>query len=185
MCRGGGSGRGVGERRGWFGSARRVTEAGEVETGGREGGGVRVTGRKSERERERISRTRMESIRGGKCVLLAPHACFHAWGDQTREFLRGERRRVSRTLLPWSNPRGHAGVSPPFWMRGRVRNIRRNVTGILRRCLRNYGFEAIESTRKWICRENRNSFAETQTMLQNILARIIKSKVFLIFFKEL
>lgn len=49
--------------------------------------------RKEEEEKKErgkgVPRTRMESIRGGKCVPLVPHACFSAWGGQTREFPRG------------------------------------------------------------------------------------------------
>lgn len=60
-------------------SARRVTEVGEEERGVRTSYG----------EDERVPRTRMESIHGGKCVPLALHACFRAWGGQTCEYLRG------------------------------------------------------------------------------------------------
>ena len=43
---------------------------------------------REEKRRKGVPRTRMESIRGGKCVPLVPHACFSAWGGQTREFPR-------------------------------------------------------------------------------------------------
>lgn len=73
--------------------------------------------RGKERKGKAVPRTRMESIRGGKCVLLVPHACFSAWGGQTREFPRGwiKAAAPSPPLVQPSGPRVCAFACVPIY----------------------------------------------------------------------
>lgn len=83
-----------------------------------------------EKGEKRVPRTRMESIRGGKCMPLVPHACFSAWGGQTREFPRGWIKAAAPPPPPLVQPSGPS-VCTPLPMYPYTRNsIVSNVIGI-------------------------------------------------------